>query len=50
MPAGRYAAAAGVPIAPQYRSDFEVDQSQIDPLEAAEPESGVRYGSFPILL
>ena len=50
MPAARYAAPAGVLIAPRYRSDFEKDQSQVDPLEAAEPESGLRSVPFPILL
>ena len=40
----RYATPAGVLIAPRYRSDFEIVQSQVDPvdpLEAAEPESGL---------
>ena len=53
MSAARYAAPAGVLIhliAPRYRSDFEKDQSQVDPLEAAEPESGLRSVPFPILL
>ena len=44
--AARYAAPAGVLIAPRYRSDFEKDQSQVDPLEAAEPESGLRSVPF----
>ena len=29
---------------------FEIGQSQVDPLEAAEPESGLRSVPFPILL
>ena len=37
--AARYTAPAGVLIAPQDRSDFEIVQSQVDPLEAAKPES-----------
>ena len=43
--AARYAAPAGVLIAPRYRSDFEIGQSQVDPFEVAEPESAV--GSVP---
>ena len=40
---------AGVLIAPRYRFDFEKDQTQVDPLEAAEPESGLRSVPFPIM-
>ena len=40
--AARYAARAGVLIAPRYRSDFDLGTSQVDPLEAAEPESSLR--------
>ena len=51
VPAARYdAAPAGVLIAPRYRSNFEKDQTQVDPIEAAEPESGLRSVPFPILL
>ena len=49
VPAARYTAPAGVLIAPRYRSDFEIDQSQVDPLEAAEPESSLRSVPFPKL-
>ena len=44
--AAMYAAPAGVLIAPRYRSDFEKVQSQVDPLEVAEPESVVRSVPF----
>ena len=50
LPADRYTAPAGVLIAPQYRSGLQMDQSQVDPLEAAESESGLRSVPFPILL
>jgi hypothetical protein len=46
VPAARYAAPAGVLIAPRDRSDFEIGQSQVDPLEVAEPESGLRSVPF----
>ena len=46
VPAARYADPAGVLIALRYRSDFEIDTSQIDPLEAAEPESHLRSVLF----
>ena len=44
--AARYAAPAGLLIAPRHRSDFEIGQSQVDPLEVAEPESVVRSVPF----
>ena len=50
VPAARYAAPAVVPIAPRYQSGFDLGTSQVDPLEAAEPESGLRSVPFPILL
>ena len=48
VPTLRYAApsGAGVLIAPRYRSDFDLGTSQVDPLEAAEPESGLRSVPF----
>ena len=49
LPADRYTAPAGVLIAPQYRSDLQMGQSQVDPLEAAEPESSLRSVPFPKL-
>ena len=49
VPAARYAAPVGVLIAPRYRSNFEKDQSQVDPLEAAEPESGLNSVPFMLL-
>ena len=49
LPADRYTAPAGVLIAPRYRSDFDLGTSQVDPLEAAEPESSLRSAPFPKL-
>ena len=46
MPAARYTAPAGVLIAPQYRLLVVSGSSQIDPLEAAEPESSLRSVPF----
>ena len=46
VPAARYAAPDGVLVAPRYRSDFEKGQTQVDPLEAAEPKSGLRSVPF----
>ena len=46
LPADRYTAPAGVLIAPQYRSDLQMGHSQVDPLEAAEPESSLRSVPF----
>jgi len=48
--AARYAARAGVLIAPRYRSDLALVQTQIDPFEAAEPESGLRSVPFWFVL
>ena len=42
LPAARYTAPAGVLIAPQYRPLVVSGTSQVDPLEAAEPESSLR--------
>ena len=49
LPADRYTAPAGVLIAPLRWPDFHIDQSQVDPLEAAEPESSLRSVPFPKL-
>ena len=49
LPAARYTAPAGVLIAPQYRPPVVSGTSQVDPLEAAEPESSLRSGPFPKL-
>ena len=46
MPAARYTAPAGVLIAPQYRPEITSGTSQVDPLEAAEPESSLRSVPF----
>ena len=49
VPAARYTAPAGVLIAPQYRPPVVSGTSQVDPLEAAEPESSLRSVPFPKL-
>ena len=49
VPAARYTAPAGVLIAPQYRPEIASGTSQVDPLEAAEPESSLRSAPFPKL-
>ena len=46
IPAANNAAPAGVLIAPLWRSDLTVVQSQIDSFEVAEPESGLRSVPF----
>ena len=49
LPAARYTAPAGVLTAPQYRPEIASGTSQVDPLEAAEPESSLRSAPFPKL-
>ena len=46
VPALRYATPAAALIAPQCRPLFDLGTSQIDPFEAAEPESGLRSVPF----
>ena len=49
VPAARYTAPAGVLTAPQYRPEIASGTSQVDPLEAAEPESSLRSVPLPFL-